>query len=57
MMTVLLGGLIIFFAVHSIAIANPAWRERRVGQLGEWSWKGLYSVVAVIGFALIVWGV
>lgn len=55
-MTVLIAGLVIFFAVHSIAIVSPSWRERMVRQLGEWTWKGLYAAAALLGFALIVWG-
>jgi uncharacterized membrane protein len=27
-----------------------------VARLGEWQWKGLYALVSVAGFALIVWG-
>ena len=55
-MTALLAGLILFFAVHSISIAYPSWRDRVAVRIGEWSWKGIYSVVAIIGFVLIVWG-
>ncbi len=52
----LVSGLIIFFAVHSISIVNESWRDRMVAKVGEVPWKGLYSVVATIGFFLIVWG-
>jgi len=52
----LIVGLIIFFAVHSISIVNEPFRERMVEMMGEGPWKGVYSVVAAIGFFLIVWG-
>jgi uncharacterized membrane protein len=55
-MSVLLLGLVTFFAVHSVSIVNEPWRDRMVNKLGEWPWKGLYSLVAIVGFVLIVWG-
>ena len=55
-MSWLVVGLIIFFAMHSISIVNEPWRDRMVAKRGEGPWKGIYSVVATIGFVLIVWG-
>ena len=55
-MGVFLLGLIIFFAVHSVSIVNEPWRDRMVANLGEWPWKGLYSLIAIVGLAFIVWG-
>jgi uncharacterized membrane protein len=55
-MSVLIAGLVIFLAVHSVSIFNEPWRDRMVVKLGEWGWKGVYSVVAIIGFLLIVRG-
>lgn len=55
-MTVLLAGLVIFFAVHSVSIVNASWRDRVAARIGEWSWKGIYSLVALAGLILIVWG-
>lgn len=55
-MTVLLVGLVVFFAVHSISIVNEPWRDRMVARLGEVSWQGLYGLAAILGFVLIVWG-
>ena len=55
-MTTLILGLMLFFAVHSVSIASDSWRNRMAEHLGEWPWKGLYSLVALIGFALIVSG-
>lgn len=49
-------GLVIFLGVHSISIFAEPWRGRMARRLGEWPWKGLYSVVAIAGFVLIVCG-
>ena len=55
-MSILVAGLVIFFAVHSVSIFNEPWRDRMVAKLGEWPWKGVYSMVAIIGLVLVVWG-
>lgn len=55
-MGLLILGLVIFLGAHSVGMAAPAWRERTVARLGEVPWKGLYSVVSLVGFVLIVWG-
>lgn len=55
-MNLLIIGLILFFGVHSISIVNDDWRNRMVNSMGELPWKGLYGVLAIIGFVLIVWG-
>lgn len=55
-MSVLILGLVIFLGVHSVRIFADGWRSRQVARLGLHAWKGLYSVVAVVGFVLIVWG-
>ena len=55
-MSQLLAGLVIFFAVHSISIVNDDWRNRMAGRLGEWTWKGVYGLLALAGLLLIVRG-
>jgi len=55
-MTLLIVGLVLFFASHSISIINEPWRDRMVARLGELGWQGLYGLVALAGFVLIVWG-
>lgn len=52
----LLIGLVIFLGVHSVSIVAPGWRDAMAARLGEWPWKGVYSVVSVVGFVLIVKG-
>lgn len=55
-MLILLAGLILFFVPHSVSIVNEPWRNRMAKRLGEQRWQGLYSVVALTGFILIIWG-
>jgi uncharacterized membrane protein len=55
-MTLLITGLILFFGIHSVSIVAPAWRDQQVALRGEAMWKGLYSLVALVGLILIVVG-
>ncbi len=55
-MGVLVLGLVIFFAAHSVSIVNEPWRNRIAARIGEWPWKGLYALVSLIGLVLIVRG-
>ncbi len=55
-MPILIAGLIAFFGVHTISIVNRPLRDRIVARIGEGPWRGLYSLVALGGFAAIVWG-
>lgn len=55
-MLVLILGLALFLGTHSIRIVADDWRTRQIGRLGEMRWKGLYAIVSIAGFALIVWG-
>lgn len=55
-MEFLILGLVLFFATHSVSIVSDPWRNRMVARLGEPVWQGLYSLIALAGFALIVWG-
>lgn len=52
----LLVGLILFLGVHSISIVAPNWRDAMLARMGERGWKGLYSVLSIVGFVLLVWG-
>ncbi len=55
-MTVLILGLVLFLGVHSARIVAEPWRQATIGRLGEQRWKGLYSVLSIAGFVLLVWG-
>lgn len=55
-MSILILGLILLLGVHSVRIFGEAWRTRTVASLGPGAWKGLYSVVSLVGLALVIWG-
>lgn len=53
---ILIAGLVLFFATHSVSIVSDAWRNRMVARIGEAPWQGIYSLLALAGLVLIVWG-
>jgi uncharacterized membrane protein len=55
-MNTLIAGLLVFFAVHSVSIVAGGWRNRMALRLGEWTWKGLYGLLALLGLVLIIRG-
>lgn len=55
-MTLLILGLLIFLGVHSVSFLAPAWREQTLARLGRPAWQGLYSLVSLVGFVLLIWG-
>ena len=55
-MTWLIAGLVLFLGAHSAQIFAAGWRERVVRRLGAAPWKGLYSLVSLAGFGLIIFG-
>jgi len=55
-MMLLVFGLIVFHALHSIRMVAPKWRAQRVKNMGENMWKGMYSLVTLAALVLIVFG-
>ena len=55
-MLVFVAGLVLFLGIHSVSMVAPGWRGGMVARLGEWPWKGVYSVAAGIGLALLIVG-
>jgi uncharacterized membrane protein len=55
-MEMLVIGLVLFLGIHTVSIVAPQWRDGQVARLGEGPWKGIYSVVSAIGFALLIYG-
>lgn len=55
-MLVLILGLVLFLGIHSIRIPGEAFRNAQIARFGLDKWKGIYSLVSLAGFALIIWG-
>jgi uncharacterized membrane protein len=55
-MTTLILGLVLFLGVHSARIVAEGPRRAFIAKHGANAWKGLYTVVSLAGFALLVWG-
>ena len=55
-MAVLVLGLIIFLALHSLRIFAEDWRGQMISRMGEKPWKGMMSVLSLASFVIIVVG-
>ena len=55
-MIYLIVGLVIFLGMHSVEIFSPTFRGRTVARIGEGAYKGIYSLLSIAGFVLLVWG-
>lgn len=55
-MAILVLGLVIFLGLHSTRIYAESGRQRVIARLGEGPWKGVYGVLSLVGFILIIWG-
>lgn len=54
-MLVLILGLILFLGMHAVTMKRDV-RAQLIGRLGEGGYKGLYSVVSIVGFVLLIYG-
>jgi uncharacterized membrane protein len=55
-MLLLIVGLVLFLGVHSVRIFADGWRTRQIARLGDKGWKGLYSLISIASFVLLVYG-
>lgn len=55
-MLLLITGLILFLGTHSVRIYADNWRTAQISKQGEQTWQGIYSLLSLAGFALIIWG-
>ncbi|MFC3853284.1 NnrU family protein [Salinispirillum marinum] len=55
-MAVMILGLILFLGIHSVRLVSDSARDHWMNRLGEGPWKGLYTVISLVGFVLIIWG-
>ena len=54
-MALLILGLVIFIGGHAFTMMREP-RARAIAMLGEWPYRGLYSLVSLLGVVLIAWG-
>lgn len=55
-MIIMIIGLLIFLGSHSVRIFAENWRQQQIAKRGESGWKLAYSVVAIIGLAIAIYG-
>jgi uncharacterized membrane protein len=55
-MTLLLIGIVIFAGIHLLAMLYPSARDGLQERLGEGPYKGLFSLVSVLGLGLMIYG-
>ena len=55
-MTQLIWGLILFLGAHSFRIWADGWRNQTIEAYGEKAFKGVYALVSILGFYLLVVG-
>jgi uncharacterized membrane protein len=55
-MAMLIAGLLLFLGTHSMRIVAPDWREGVIARIGHGPWRGLISVLSLVGFVLLIQG-
>ncbi len=55
-MGLLILGLVLFLGVHSIRIFAADWRQQQIENRGPGLWKGIYSLVSIVGLVVLVFG-
>ena len=55
-MALLVLGLVLFLGIHSTRVFADGWRTATIGKMGEKAWKGVYSLLSIAAFVVLVWG-
>lgn len=55
-MTLLIVGIVIFVGSHLAVMLLPSLREGMLGRMGEGPYKGVFSLVSLVGLALMIYG-
>src|SRR5690349_18591752 len=55
-MIYLIVGLVVFLGIHSVEIISPSIRSNAVARIGEKPWKGIYSLLSIVSFVLLIYG-
>ena len=52
-MSWLILGMVLFFGPHSVRLVADDWRSATIARIGEPAWKGLYTLVSIIGLVVM----
>jgi uncharacterized membrane protein len=52
----LIAGLVVFLGIHSTRVFAPRLRENFIAARGAGAWKGLYTLLSIGGFVLLIYG-
>ncbi|MEL6504018.1 MAG: NnrU family protein [Pseudomonadota bacterium] len=55
-MPVLIAGLVLFLGTHFARVAAPGMRANFIAAKGSGPWQGIYSVISILGFVLLIYG-
>ena len=55
-MSYLIAGLVLFLGAHSVRVFANDWRNQTLARIGEKPFKGIYALLSLAGFVLLVWG-
>ena len=55
-MNLLILGLVLFLGIHSVRVFGEGARQSFIARFGPLAWKGVYSVVSLLGFVLLIQG-
>jgi uncharacterized membrane protein len=55
-MALLILGLVLFLGAHSTRVFAENWRQATLERLGEKAYKGVYTLVSLVGFGLMMFG-
>ena len=55
-MTIFLVGLALFLGTHSLQAFAPGARQGLQASMGEGAFKGLYSIISLVGFVMLIYG-
>lgn len=55
-MWMLIAGLLVFLAVHSLRMFAGGFRDSMIARHGKNTWRAVFSLVSIAGFVLLVWG-
>ena len=55
-MNLLILGLVLFLGIHSARVFAGGARQGFIDRFGPMAWKGVYSVVSLVGFVLLIQG-